>query len=172
MPNYINFTPKNINSGRFNFFEWFRTKGKYVVLGVNIILFCLFIYNLNLSRENIILANDINDRVNSIRQLENKATLYTLYQDTTNIVSVEETKDVDSLFLLAFLKKSTPSGIVITSLSSDGDTIKINATSSSSIIFSTFLDYLSNEPRFTSVRLTSSNYQPTSDSFVTSFEIN
>ena len=171
MPNNINLSPKNTYSHSSVFLAWLSSKGKYIVLLFNILLFLIYMFSLSVERENIIISTEINKDINKIKSLEESARLYNKFQSTVDLVSTELSSDANVPFILDFLRKSTPSGIIITNISYSDGLIRIVAKSKDSIIFSSFIQLMSSEAKFTSVNLVSSSYNETDASFITNFEI-
>ena len=170
MPIQVNLTPPN-SSGNI-YVSWVSLKGKYILLGFNIILFLIYLYGIHLERENLAISEDINRLHSDIKSLEDKAITFDDMQNTTKFIETERKKDIDPSFILDFLSRTTPSGIVIKSINAEEDSLKISAISKNSGIFANFIDLMITEGKFSSVQLTASTYNPTENSFSSTFEIN
>jgi len=170
MPVQINLTPPE--NTKKNLFSWIQGLGKYILLIVNILLFFMYLYGLFLERSNVLRAEKINVIDSEIRTLRDPAEKYDKMQKVASRISLEKQTSVDPVFILDFLRKSTPSGIQINSIVTNDFRMTIEAVSKDSITFSSFIELVSNEPRFSSVILTSSSYNGSSDSYKSVFEIN
>lgn len=169
MPIQINLTPQDIGTNVF--IEWLDSRGKYILLVFNIILISFYVYSLHLERQNLLISEEINRNHADIKKLQDKAVSFNNMQQTANYIKEERKKDSDPNFLLNFLSRATPSGIIIKTVSAQEGILDISAVSEDSIIFTSFIDLMVNEPRFKSVILTSSVYSESNDNFSSTFQI-
>lgn len=162
----------NINNSRASIFTWVSTRGRYLLLILNIILFCVYVYRFYLDRDNSIRINKIENLVVSLSSYENKALTYDLIQDQADFVKNRNSQNVDEVFVLSIIKNSVPTNIDITGIEVNGRELIIKAKSSDPITFSSFISLIISEERITNLILQSSNYIEKDDSYEVTLVIN
>ncbi len=171
MPLNINLKPSDTSNKTNSFFEWFSTYGKYLLVLFNITLFVFYTYKTSLIRKRTLLKEEIQKMEADIETLHPLAKEYDEIQNTAKLVEEAQKMDSKPEFLLNFLKKATPVGVIIEDINAKGGELSIIATSKSPEIFSSFVSAMINEKRFESVILVSSNKLEKEDAYTTKFKL-
>jgi len=165
MPSQINLIPKADLNTKKGYFYLLSFYAKNILLVFNTVLFLFYGYRFALDRN---ISRDIatNQEIRlQIDSYSEPALRYKKYQDLTSFTQDVNSGEVNALFILDFLNNSTPTGISIKDVEISDGKVQILAKSGSPGEFTTFLSLVLQEPRFSSVILTSSQYNKESDSF-------
>lgn len=165
MPSQINLIPKVDSTNKSGIVYSLSFYAKNILLVFNAILFVMygyrFILDRSISRSNTQLQ-EIRAEIDTYKEFALK---YKHYQDLAIFTYGVRVNEVNVLFILDFLNASTPTGIAIKNVQISEGEVTIDAESSSPAEFTTFLGLVLQEKKFSSVILTSSQYDSKEESF-------
>ena len=173
MPLQLNLQPKKIKNIESNdIFTWFSRRGRYILLLLNIALFCVYVYRFYLDRDNIVLSDRINSLQAAIDSYELKALKYNNLQEQSDFIKARNLENVDEEFVLNIIKTSIPEKIKVTDLAVNGKEALITSKSGDAGEFSNFIALLVSNDRISDLLLIRSIYVESENSYETELQIN